>query len=177
MQHYWTMSSYLEISLPLTTAVIVLPLIAPPCFRFVLQKYEQHHRHWHALVVISIIWYFIAIIVVFYAVIPTPYLMVYFRPLYFSISYSVIGMVGLIRMVQAYKGGTGRLRWSLQMVVMILCLLADLFVPYIPWALLTYLHMFLTSSTGVRWLKQAWFWLSKKVRSQVVVQKLSGTTV
>lgn len=172
-QHYWTMSSYLAISLPLTTVVVVLPLIAPPCFRFLLQKYERHRRHWHALIVVSILWYFIATTSLFYTG-----GWIYNWLAYLFMGYLVLCMIGLTRVIQAYRAGNGRIRWSLQMILMGMCVWADLAeVLDIPWALVTYLYMFLTSNMSIKWLRGSWFWLDKRMRSLHRTSELSNTTV
>ncbi|KAG9529366.1 hypothetical protein KCU93_g3504, partial [Aureobasidium melanogenum] len=65
-QHYWTMSQYLEISLPLTVGVILLPLIAGPWLRLASQQYDVNRRHWRALFVVFSACYFVGLFVTFY---------------------------------------------------------------------------------------------------------------
>jgi len=163
-QHYWTMSQYLEISLPLTMAVILLPLIAGPCFRYMSQQYEIHRRHWRALFVVLAACYFISLIVMFYLrLISDIWVFVYLLT-----SYSVLGTVCMVRVVRAYRGKQGRLRRSLQLLALLIFLTADLFISTLPWANVSFLFMFLTSQTGIRWLKGRWTWFSWKTKRQSV---------
>ncbi|KAG9587880.1 hypothetical protein KCU77_g9802, partial [Aureobasidium melanogenum] len=113
-QHYWTMSQYLEISLPLTVGVILLPLIAGPWLRLASQQYDINRRHWRALFVVFSACYFVALFVAFYIGsrgwdeedwdnwIATW--------VYLAAGYSVIAIIGIARTVAAYRNKKGRLR-------------------------------------------------------------------
>jgi ABC-type glycerol-3-phosphate transport system permease component len=185
-QHYWNMSQYLEISLPLMMAVILLPLVAGPCLRFASQQYEVHRRHWRALYVALAACYFVCLVSLTVA----SYLL--FDPkvrsnddlhiAYFIWSYSVLGMVCAVCMVRAYRRKQGRLRWSLQLLILTICLMPDVFakgavVTAVPWALLPFLSMFCTSNTGDRWINRGWTWLSWQTRRQSAIGCSSVTTV
>jgi len=161
-QHYWTMPQYLEISLPLTSAVILLPLIAGPCFRFASQQYEAHRHHWRALFVVLAACYFISLIITYY--IGNSQIFYYLLT-----SYSILGTVCMVRVVRAYRGKQDRLRRSLQLLALLICLTVDLFTSILPWANVSFLFMFLTSQTGIRWSKGRWTWLSWKTKRQSVV--------
>jgi peptidoglycan/LPS O-acetylase OafA/YrhL len=171
-QHYWTISQYLEISLPLTMAVILLPLIAGPCFKFASQQYEVHRRHWRALFVVLAACYFVGLILLLS--ISSDWL------LYLCLCYTVLGKICLVRVVRAHRQKQGRLRWSLQLLTFLACLFLEtglLVHVEVPWGLLQYLSIFLTSKTGVRWLKRKWTWLSWKTKRQSAAGHSSVTTV
>ncbi|KAH0364805.1 hypothetical protein KCU65_g6505, partial [Aureobasidium melanogenum] len=53
-QHYWTMSSYLKLALSLTAAVILLPLIAGPCYRGMSQQSETFTQQWRTLYMVYV---------------------------------------------------------------------------------------------------------------------------
>lgn len=167
-QHYWTMPQYLAISLPLTAIVILLPLIAGPCFKFVSQKYAMQLRQWQALFVGLVASYFVGLIVV-YAMGPSV--------IYYSVSYSVLGSICMVRVVRAYRRKQGRLRRSVQLLTMTICLVLDLGLRVLPWALVSFLVIFLTSKTGIRWLNRVWNWLSWKTRRQSTSRHSSIATV
>ena len=179
-QHYWSMWQYLVISLPLTaavTTVILLPVIAGPCFKFLSQQYETHRRHWRAYSVVLAVCYVVS--VVFMAV-----FVVYLRSddafyyqlelVYLIWCYSVLGTICVVRVVHAYRQKQGRLRWFLQLLISTACLMFDLFLASrMSWALVSLMSLSLTSETGVRWLKggrtwfiRGWTWLSWKTRRQ-----------
>lgn len=189
-QHYWTMYQYLGISLPLTIAVILLPLIAGPCFRSVSQQYEVHRRHWRAFFVVLVILYFVGVVCL-------STLVVYLR--YSSYNddkndsffweyanliwcYTVPGMICLVCLVRAFKQRQGRLRWSLQLLIYTMCLVFEIvwtnaIIWTIPWAPVSFLSMVLTSQMGVEWLKRGWTWLSWKTERQSATRYSSVTTV
>lgn len=171
-QHYWTMSSYLAISLPLTTVVVVLPLIAPPCFRFVLQQYDRHRRHWRACYVVCIVLYFIVLIALYYSQWDMCWLA------YMFMGYTVVGMNIYGRVVMAYRIRRARFRWSLALCTMAPCISMDLFLDLsLPWVLVPFSYILLMSTVGVQWLERAWTWLSGKAKRQSVAVKLSPSTV
>ncbi|CAD0088216.1 unnamed protein product [Aureobasidium mustum] len=195
-QHYWTMSQYLEISLPLTVGVILLPLIVGPWFRLASQQYEVHRRHWRALFVVFCACYVIGLLAVYYF---SRYLgshfyffyrryphrnwgvagMDMFGFVYIITSYPISGIIGIVRTVSAYRKGEGRWRWSLQLLTVAVCLVLEFVAwwSYVPWTIVPFLYMFLTSKTGVRYLKRIWTWLSWKSRRQSATQNSPGTTV
>jgi len=173
-QHYWTMSQYLEISLPLTAAVILLPLIAGPIFRFTKQQYERHTLYWRASFVLLAACYFMGLIVL-YELHPLGSVYPF---VYLWISYPLLGAIWIERMMHAYKHKQDRLRRSLQVLTFLVFLMIDLFaIIAIPWVLVALLFMFLMSEMGMRWLKGMWTWLSWKTRRQSGAGYSSVTTV
>lgn len=169
-QHYWTMSQYLEISLPLTVGVIILPLIAGPWFRLASQQYEVHSRHWRALFVVFCACYLISLVIASYLDGGT------FIFVMTSCGFSTL--IGIVCTVSAYRKRKGRLRWSLQLLVVGICLYMTLSLGfYVPWALGPFLYIFLTSKMGIRCFKRVWTWLRRKNKRQTVPQNSSGITV
>jgi hypothetical protein len=175
-QHYWTMSQYLEISLPLTTAVILLPLIAGPCFKFCSQQYEVHRRHWRALFVVFIACYSVVLIGLV--------IMVYIRH---SLTWWKVYMYWTY-LFYAANLGVHALRASSQkqylaislllLLIFMVCMMLEHFYPMrAPWAIIALWYMFLTSKMGVRWVKRFWTWLSWETRRQTVTQYSSVATV
>lgn len=176
-QHYWTMSQYLEISLPLTTAIIILPMIAGPLFRFASQQYEAHRRQWHLFLVVFGACYFIYVIV-------AGFLDVGWMPfVHFVTAYPVSGVIGVLCTWRAYKKKEGRLRWSLQLLSFLMFLFLDIFalyflgLPEVPWSAGPFLYILLTSKMGVRCFRRIWTWLSWKNKRQSGAESLLGTTV
>jgi hypothetical protein len=174
-QHYWTVSQYLEISLPLTAAVIVLPLIAGPCFKFASQQYEAHRRHWRAFFVVLVACYFVGLIIMS-CMRSNGWILL----AYIGSCYPVLGMICVVRVVRSYRQKQGRLRWSLQLLTLPFVWMLDIgwFVDIgVPWSLVQYLSILLTSKMGIKWLKRRWTSLSWKTRRQSSVGYSSITTV
>lgn len=184
-QHYWTMSQYLEISLPLTAAVILLPLIAGPCFRSASQQYEVNRRHWRALLVVLVILYFIGAVglAVVLAYRRNSWTDSYHWELaYFIWCYPILGALCLFHLVRAYRQKQSRFKWSLQLLIYAICLTLDALITYtviddVPLALVLLLSLFLTSNICVRWLKRGWTWLNWNTRRESANGYSSITTV
>jgi len=187
-QHYWTMSQYLEISLPLTVGVILLPLIAGPWLRLASQQYDVNRRHWRALFVVLSACYFVGLFVTFYiGSIGSrsenhDYSATYYDYIatlvYLAAGYSVTAVIGIARTVSAYRNKKGRLRWTLLLLMTGPFVVADLTTHgYVPYAIFPYLYMFITSKMSVRYLKGTWSRLSGKDKRQSVAQYTSVTQV
>jgi hypothetical protein len=165
-QHYWDISQYLEISLPLTSVVILLPLIAGPCFRFVSQQYGVHRRHWRALFVVLVACYFVCLVclVVISSLAPDSDLVL----VYFIWSYPVLGTVCIVRVVRAYRMKQRRWRWSLRLLTLITCITLDVLYisptwTAVPWALVSFLSMLPTPRFAVMWLSLKYTtWITRK---------------
>lgn len=184
-QHYWTMSQYLEISLPLTAAVILLPLIAGPCFRCASQQYEVHRQHWRALFVVLVILYFLGAVgmAVVLAYRRTSWTDTFnWESAYLIWCYPVLGALCVFRLVRAYRQKQSRFKWSLQLLIFAACLTLDVVITDsvdddVPFALVLLLSLFLMSKICVRWLKRGWTWLSWKTRRQSATGYSSITVV
>ncbi|KAH0175161.1 hypothetical protein KCU67_g383, partial [Aureobasidium melanogenum] len=177
-QHYWTMSQYLEISLPLTVGVMLLPLVAGPWLRLVLQQYDVNRRHWRALFVVFSACYFVGLLVAFYIGSVgyengNDYIA---NLVYLAASYSVSGIIGITRTVGAHSKNS--LIWSLQLLTTAACVILDVVtVTYVPWFIFPFVYIFLTSRMGIRYFRRIWTWLSWKNKRQSGVESLLGTTV
>ncbi|KAG9963992.1 hypothetical protein KCU61_g3062, partial [Aureobasidium melanogenum] len=182
-QHYWTMSQYLEISLPLTVGVILLPLIAGPWLRLASQQYDVNRRHWRALFVVFSACYFVGLLVAFYigsrSYDTRNYSDYIATMLYLAAGYSVTAVIGIARMVGASRNKKGRLRWTLLLLMSGAFVVADLssLGGYVPYAIFPYLYMFMTSKMSVRYLKRTWSRLNRKDKRQSVAQYTSVTQV
>ncbi|KAG9693172.1 hypothetical protein KCU95_g11117, partial [Aureobasidium melanogenum] len=179
-QHFWTMSQYLEISLPLTVGVILLPLIAGPWLRLASQQYDANRRHWQALFVVFSACYFVGLFVAFYIGSSSydtgnNYIANF---VYTAASYSVSGLIGIARTVGAYRNNKGRMRWSIQLLTVGICLPVDVVtITYVPWFIFPFVYIFLTSQMGIECFRRIWTWLSWKNKRQPGAESLLGTTV
>jgi hypothetical protein len=167
-QHYWTISQYLEISLSLTTAVILLPLIGGACFRWTIQKFNEAYLRQLALFVVFAPSYLTSIIVL-YATDPVAYL---------GWSYAVLGLTCVIRVVWAYGRKESRLRWSILLLIFSVCLVLEFKVKVqVLWALVPCAYMFLTSRMVIRSLKRRGNWFSWRSSRQSVTHNPGVTLV
>lgn len=179
-QHFWTMSQYLEISLPLTVGVILLPLIAGPWLRLASQQYDANRRHWQALFVVFSACYFVGLFVAYYIGSSSydtgnNYIANF---VYTAASYSVSGLIGIARTVGAYRNNKGRLRWSIQLLTVGICLPVDVVtITYVPWFIFPFVYIFLTSQMGIECFRRIWTWLSWKNKRQPGAESSLGTTV
>lgn len=154
--HLFNMSRYLEIALPMTAAVIIVPLIIGPLVRFFLQTASHYSSYWRILCVIGALSYFGIVYgllwprldfnVLFLGGLADFYLDWRFwyrcafqtscettamRSWKYALAYlllvvSVLGFIVFYKLVHAYKGKRGRVKWSLFLVLVTLCLFFEI---------------------------------------------------
>lgn len=109
-QHYWTMPLYLEIAIPLTAGVILLPLLIGPVIRLLVQTSYRYRPYWRILLITIIPMYLMALLILSVAPIPDSLAK---ECTYLILGYGVIGITTLYFLYLSYRHKKNRLRWTM----------------------------------------------------------------
>lgn len=163
-QHDWTMPLFLEISLPLTGVVILLPLLIGPIIRLIVQISVHYQPYWRFA--------FLVVVPVYLAGVGILSILLWLYPIsafgliiYWSVSYGIIFLITIYLIVVSYQRKQHRLRWTLLLFLILICVASDVMLPVFvgPLPLIPYVYAlisWLTLTTkginvGVR-LRRMW---------------------
>ncbi|KAI5245358.1 hypothetical protein E4T42_06825 [Aureobasidium subglaciale] len=167
-QHFWTMTLFLQLALPLTAGVILVPLLIGPIIRLLVQTSAHYRPYWRIWLML-----FASIFLMVLAVLPSlrhaekfdkpdeeehdphaekipiPYRDIQIA--YWVAGYGVIFVLSLYLIVVAYARKCHRTRWTGFLVIILVTAATDptMFLvsfycwdtqPNVPWVLIPYLY-------------------------------------
>lgn len=139
-QHYFTMAQYLKVALPMTGAVIILPLIIGPLVRFSMQKALYYRRSWRVLSLLGALLYFGLVYGFLYwyhdkCKHGCPEFWFYSRNyvtfvIYLVLVAGTLGTISIVQLFRAYKKKMERRRWTIFAALVVGCIIGELFADY-----------------------------------------------
>ncbi|KAI5242803.1 hypothetical protein E4T43_04549 [Aureobasidium subglaciale] len=167
-QHFWTMTLFLQLALPLTAGVILVPLLIGPIIRLLVQTSAHYRPYWRIWLML-----FASVFLIVLAVLPSlrhaekfdkpdeeehdphagkipiPYRDIQIA--YWVAGYGVIFVLSLYLIVVAYARKRHRIRWTGFLVIILVTAATDptMFLvsfycwdtqPNVPWVLIPYLY-------------------------------------